>query len=99
VRGLVGLGNGLATLATYAGIVQAQKTGDVRLNGSININPSGVDLLAHVRVSGNAAASVGITTAGLLAQPVSVSLPLQLLAVMNDEGSIPLPAFDMTIGN
>jgi RHS repeat-associated protein len=98
VRGLVGLGNGLATFATYAGIVQAEKTGDVRLVASANIGQSGIGLSAQAYISGNTAASVGLTAAGLLAQPVSVSLPLQLLAVMNDEGSFPLPAIDVGIG-
>jgi hypothetical protein len=99
VRGLVGLGNGLATLATYAGLVQAAKTGDVRLVTSASINRSGVGFSAQAHISGNAAASVGLTAAGLIAQPVAVSLPLQLLAVMNDEGSFPLPAINIGIGN
>ena len=99
VRGLVGVGNALATAATYAGLVQAEKTGDVRLTAALNIDQSDISYSVNAQVSGNTAASIGLTTAGLLAQPVSASLPLQLLAVMNDEGSFPLGSFGISISN
>jgi hypothetical protein len=79
--------------------MQAEKSGDLRVTASLSIDQSGTQFSAHAHVAGSTAVSVGLTSAGLLAQPVSVSLPLQLLAVINDENGSSLPSLDISIAN
>ncbi|HRJ58828.1 MAG TPA: RHS repeat-associated core domain-containing protein [Anaerolineales bacterium] len=95
-RGLVFAGNVFATVATQIGVIQAIKDGSHRNVTTLTVSENNISISSQFRISGNVMLAEGLTALGWAAQPVSLSLPAQSLAVQNDRGKIPVPSITFT---
>jgi RHS repeat-associated protein len=80
-------GNIIAGYATYAGAIADAKSGKTSIEGQLSISPQEISLEAHGQVSSNTLISGALTSVGVAANIVTLSLPLQLAAVENDRGT------------
>ncbi len=86
LSGAVWPGNVIAGYATYLGAVADAKSGNTSIKGQISISPRALNLDVHGKISSNTLISGTLTTVGLAANIVTLSLPLQAASVANDRG-------------
>jgi RHS repeat-associated protein len=89
INPVLNAGNLLALGATVLGVSSNLASGDTKANIQLGISTEGISASFHGQVSFNTYASIGLTTAGFLAQFTELSLLLQALAVANDSGKLP----------
>jgi hypothetical protein len=89
INPVLNAGNLLALGTTVLGVSSNLASGDTKANIQLGISTEGISASFHGQVSFNTYASIGLTTAGFLAQFTELSLLLQALAVANDSGKLP----------
>ena len=80
--------NFISTVATSASILADAKTGETGIYGDVSASGSNMSLNATVNVSSNTKTSSSLTSVGWAANLTELSLPLQALAVKNDQGKL-----------
>jgi hypothetical protein len=88
-RGLVAVGNTMASAASFASVLADLKSGESRLYGSMTTSTAEVDLDVHLTFTTRTYVSISTATLGWSAQVVELSLALQSVAVLNDMAILP----------